>query len=494
MPAYIVQIARSGGQSLTNSRDSVLVHATTAAAAKSVAKNVRSAGGYTAAMWDAATATEIAAAADLEGFRLHIAVTPGDIDATVTAAGGETVHDMGDAMVVLLNAYANIAGASYDSGTGLLTVADDADDLGASTLIAEFLPPLSDTIYENPTTSIAGFITNVTPPGGTNEVQTIIAATAAYGTYTITYDGQTTSALAYDANAATVQAALIALSNLASGDVVVTGTSIVTGLTLTFGGTLASADIAEITATLTGLVLLDVAEDTAGDAGTNEVQRVTVDATGGDFTITFEGQTTSAIAFDADAATVELALEALSNIAEGEATCAGTLAGGMAVTFSGALGVSDRTQMTTNAAGLTGGASTATPTTTIAGAAPVDEVQSINVRGYSAGTFTATYSGQTTGNIARTATAGTVQTALRALSNIADTDVVCAGGPLGTAPVTVTFADNLAATNVDLITLDGSLLTAPAETIATSVIGGALTATLNSVSAPQAYNDPGLGL
>lgn len=43
------------------------------------------------------------------------------------------------------------------------------------------------------------------------------------GTFTLTFSGQTTSAIAYNATAGTVQTALVALSNLAPGDVTVTG-------------------------------------------------------------------------------------------------------------------------------------------------------------------------------------------------------------------------------------------------------------------------------
>ena len=42
-----------------------------------------------------------------------------------------------------------------------------------------------------------------------------------------------------------------------------------------------------------------------------QVQRIQHGATGGTFTLTFDGQTTAAIAWDASAATVETALEAL---------------------------------------------------------------------------------------------------------------------------------------------------------------------------------------
>lgn len=50
----------------------------------------------------------------------------------------------------------------------------------------------------------------------------------------------------------------------------------------------------------------------------NEVQRIVVNASGGTFTLTFDGQTTAAIAWNASAATVQSALEALSNISSGD--------------------------------------------------------------------------------------------------------------------------------------------------------------------------------
>ena len=47
-----------------------------------------------------------------------------------------------------------------------------------------------------------------------------------------------------------------------------------------------------------------------------EIQSVESDATGGDFTLSFEGQTTAAIAWNATAAAVKTALELLSTITE----------------------------------------------------------------------------------------------------------------------------------------------------------------------------------
>jgi hypothetical protein len=68
------------------------------------------------------------------------------------------------------------------------------------------------------------------------------------GTYTLTFDGQETAPIAAGANAATVQAALEALSNVAPGDIVVTGGPLTTtALTLTFGGAYAGIDVPQVT-------------------------------------------------------------------------------------------------------------------------------------------------------------------------------------------------------------------------------------------------------
>lgn len=79
----------------------------------------------------------------------------------------------------------------------------------------------------------------VKTPGGTAEIQTLtITGAPTGGTFTITYDAQTTAAIAYNATAAQVQSALEALSNVVPGDVFVTGGPLPgTALTLTWGGT-----------------------------------------------------------------------------------------------------------------------------------------------------------------------------------------------------------------------------------------------------------------
>lgn len=85
---------------------------------------------------------------------------------------------------------------------------------------------------------------------GTDEVQSIIATGGSAGSFTLTYSGQTTAAIAYNADAATVQARLEALSNIAVGDVTVTGGPLPsTAVVVTFTGALAKTNVATMTVT-----------------------------------------------------------------------------------------------------------------------------------------------------------------------------------------------------------------------------------------------------
>jgi hypothetical protein len=103
--------------------------------------------------------------------------------------------------------------------------------------------------------------------------------------------------------------------------------------------------------------------------GTDEVQTVTIPTnnTGGTFTITFGGQTTSALAYNATAAQVQAALEALSTIGIGNILV--TLAAGVyTLTFRNALGQQNVAAVTTTPS-LTGGTNTAAVATVTGGVA-----------------------------------------------------------------------------------------------------------------------------
>jgi hypothetical protein len=67
----------------------------------------------------------------------------------------------------------------------------------------------------------------------------------------------------------------------------------------------------------------------------NEKQEVSVDDTSGNFTLTFDGQTTANIAFDASAGAVQTALEGLSNIAPGDVVVTSPMASTWVIEFRG---------------------------------------------------------------------------------------------------------------------------------------------------------------
>jgi hypothetical protein len=103
--------------------------------------------------------------------------------------------------------------------------------------------------------------------------------------------------------------------------------------------------------------------------GTIGVQTITIGGspTGGTFVLGFQGQITSAIAYNGAASAVQSALRTLSTIGGTNVTCTGGPLPGSAVTctFSGPLITKTVPLLTSNISGLTGG----TPTIAIANAA-----------------------------------------------------------------------------------------------------------------------------
>jgi hypothetical protein len=91
----------------------------------------------------------------------------------------------------------------------------------------------------------------------------------------------------------------------------------------------------------------------------NEVQTVTVTGspTGGTFTLTFDGATTAGIAYNATAAAVKSALEALSTVNPGDVTVTGSAGGPYTITFTGRYVGDDVPALTASGASLTGGTS-----------------------------------------------------------------------------------------------------------------------------------------
>lgn len=109
-----------------------------------------------------------------------------------------------------------------------------------------------------------------------------------------------------------------------------------------------------------------VAQVQQGYAGKSEVQRIAIvgTATSGNFTLSFRGQTTGNIAYNANAATVQSALEGLSTIGSGNVTVSGT--GPWDVTFAGGFAFANPDLITASGSGLSkSGSYTVSVTTTV---------------------------------------------------------------------------------------------------------------------------------
>lgn len=211
----------------------------------------------------------------------------------------------------------------------------------------------------------------------TNEIQLVnLLYSPTGGTWALSFDGQTTTGLAITATAAQVQTALEALSNIAPGDVTVTGSS--GAFRIQFSGQYASLDVPRIIPvyldTLTGGNLgIEVSTLAQGVATVDEVQRVALigNPTGGTFTLGLPGLTAATLDFDATASEVAAGLNGVLGSGEVTATGGPLPNTPVVVTFSGTeYGDRNLDLMTGDPANLTGGTSfltVATPTPGVAG-------------------------------------------------------------------------------------------------------------------------------
>ncbi|MFK8851245.1 hypothetical protein [Streptomyces sp. Ac-502] len=113
--------------------------------------------------------------------------------------------------------------------------------------------------------------------GPTSEAQTVtVTGSPTGGTYTMTFNSQTTASIPYNATAAQVKAALEALSNINPGDVLVTGgPHPATPVVVTFAGQYLGDNVAQMTASATNLT-----------GGTSPAVTVTTTTGGGTATAT----------------------------------------------------------------------------------------------------------------------------------------------------------------------------------------------------------------
>jgi NHL repeat len=325
-----------------------------------------------------------------------------------------------------------------------------------------------------------------------NERQTVTRV-ATGGTFTLAFSGQTTGPIAFDATAAAVQAALEELSNIEPGDVVVTGNA---GgpWTLEFAGTYANTDVAQMTGNATNLTgtpkSVTVATTVQGEHGAFEVctmalnckegvaglatdgiggelsspQGIAVDQADGSVYVTDQGNL-RVQKFGPDGSFVHaigkdvtIGGSTLEEICTVSANCKPGAQGGRGGEFAGAgsnafpahpavnpingnLVVPDPANRRVQQFDASGGFVRAWGFDVVLtgrdGNVPVNEQQTVTVAA-TGGTFTLTFSGQTTAGIPFDATAAAVQTALEALSNLNPGDVLVSGNTGG--PWTVEFA------------------------------------------------------
>jgi RHS repeat-associated protein len=147
------------------------------------------------------------------------------------------------------------------------------------------------------------------------------------GTFTLSFGGYTTGNISAGATAATVLTALEGLTSIGSGNVAVTkvtDTSDKQEWQITFQGSLAGANQAQVDIDITNIVNFPSSPTeietttTQGSGAQDEIQTVTLsNATGGTFRLAFMGQVTAPLAYNASSSTVDTALEALSTIGSG---------------------------------------------------------------------------------------------------------------------------------------------------------------------------------
>lgn len=167
MAAFLVQLDPVTGFTLHNGANAVVVEAEDAADARVMAGFASE---LDVADWAGATATAIAAPADMIGWQLRCQVLEADgasikADDTYVGIASDALDDMAAGMVILLNANASIAAASYNSTTQVLTVAETTDALGDHLVQVGFFPPGVPTKMTGEISGVPGFVASVTDEG-----------------------------------------------------------------------------------------------------------------------------------------------------------------------------------------------------------------------------------------------------------------------------------------------------------------------------------------
>jgi hypothetical protein len=409
--------------------------------------------------------------------------------------GGETTAPINHnattgAVETALEALSTISGVTVGGTPGAWTVAFDG-------------PGLANT--DQP--SLAANGTNLTSVGGSVAVdQTVVGGSSNFnerqrvtlpagtvgGQFALQLGPDVTAAIPANADASAVRAALGALPSVGgTGNVIVTSPNPSGGpWEVEFTAGLAGVNIAPLVAvnsSLVGFASGSSAVTTVnGVTQVNEIQNLTLsNTTGGTFEMTIDGFTTSPpVPYNASPLTLQNLLTALPSVGPGNISVSGS-PGNWFIEYTGALAGTNQPFPTLNIASLTGVGASATLVDSQTSVAGVSEQQTLTLTGAAnGGSFRLNFGGDTTAPLPFNASSSAVRAALGALPSIngvQNIDVTgAAGGPWG-----VTFKEDLALTNVGLITIsDGNIATAQPLNIVTLRQGGTPVNDVQTISLP----------
>lgn len=152
----------------------------------------------------------------------------------------------------------------WGNQSGVSTVTNSAEEPAAETVIAltncGLVVPVGCTVhFANDSTDAEYTVASRVTSGGTNAIFQLFLDTATGGTFTLTFQGATTNAIAYDATAATITLELEALDTIGNGDVLVASAS---DWNITFQDDLASTVLTTTDFTLDGASLTGAGSET----------------------------------------------------------------------------------------------------------------------------------------------------------------------------------------------------------------------------------------
>jgi hypothetical protein len=171
---YKVKVPEDAKTALVEGKDTLIV------SAESSAEAILTAKAYlhlpSDAAWAASTPVLLAHDVDLEGWRLRVHVTdPADdstvVDVTVTATSADTFDEIGDLMVIALNATDEIGAAAYSTPNLIVADGGGVDDLGDMAVAVYFLPPIT---WDDPSISFPAFYGTIVDEGASNADLTVV--------------------------------------------------------------------------------------------------------------------------------------------------------------------------------------------------------------------------------------------------------------------------------------------------------------------------------